>query len=271
MIFYCWGHRVIKEKSLLVCLIIFLMVPFTTSAEDEYIAGTISTNNLIRMTQSYSPAPETSAHYIYQKPDTNFLISKEQNTNYLDMISPRISLPPVVSNTMQIGSALVASFAIHELGHKVLGDYVGASGTDYNLFSKKDGKFFLGVSSIENIDDESMVAYSLAGEVAADLTFEQSLRDYRKSPSAYNTSMMILSGTDFVRYCIYAFYLSEGHYHYDPVSLSNESGISRDTIFAVALTKTLINAYRVYSGNDFVIPYFAVNKNTAMINFRFSF
>lgn len=199
------------------------------------------------------------------------LISKNRPMHYLDTMSPDISLPPFVDNTLQIGSALFVSFALHELGHIVLGDYVGARGTSYNLFSKQDGKFYLGVSSIEHIDDESMIAYSLAGEVAADITFEQALKDYRKAPGTYNTSMMILSGTDFVRYCVYAFYLSDGHHHYDPVSFANESGISRDTIFAVALTKTLINVYRAYSGNDFVIPYFAVNKNTAMLNFQFSF
>jgi hypothetical protein len=53
--------------------------------------------------------------------------------------------------------------------------------------------------------------------------------------------------------------------------MAKETGISKDTIFSVALAKTLINAYRVYSGKDYVIPYFAADKHSASLNFRIHF
>lgn len=176
------------------------------------------------------------------------------------------------SNLAQVGAALITNFVLHELGHKTLGDSVGATSSNIDFLKKHDGQFLLGISSVEQIDSESMLPYSLAGEVASDLTFEHALMNYRKKPTQFNRSLMIMSGTDFLRYCIYAFYIADDdNSAYDPVAISNASGISRDTIFAVALTKTMINAYRVYSGNDTVVPYFSVNKNTAMLKFKIAF
>ncbi len=188
-----------------------------------------------------------------------------------ELFGPDMDLPPVVHETVQIGKALLTNFAIHELGHKVMADYAEAKGTKFNLMTEQDGTFFLGQSTFDEIDDESRLSFSIAGEVAADMTFEHALQSYRKSPDLYNKSLLVFSGTDFLMYCVYAFYLTDGHAHYDPTAIAHETGLSKDKIISIALAKTLINAYRVYSGKDYVVPYFTADKNSATLNVSISF
>lgn len=171
----------------------------------------------------------------------------------------------------QVGMAFITNLALHELGHKVVGDYVGATGTSLNFLKKLDNKFFLGHSSYEQIDEKSILPFSMAGEVATDMVFEHALKAYRKSPNIYNKSLLFFSGTDFLWYSSYAFYLSKGHPHFDPISISKETGISRDMLFSVALAKTIVNAYRVYSGQDKIIPYFTIDKYSAFLNIGIPF
>ena len=185
--------------------------------------------------------------------------------------SLRLELPPIVNDTVKVGMAYITNFLFHELGHKVMADYANATETEFNLFNKQDSKFFLGQSTYKQIDSESKLPFNLAGEAAADLTFEHALQDYRKNPTPFNKSLLLFSGTDFLIYCFYAYYLSEGHPHYDPTAIASETGMSKDSIFSVALAKTLINAHRVYSGKDYIIPYFAVNRDTAMLNVKIDF
>jgi hypothetical protein len=111
----------------------------------------------------------------------------------------------------------------------------------------------------------------MGGEFFADLTFEHALRDYRSNPNSYNKTLLITSGADFVWYCLYAFYLSGGNSAYDPITISEETGLSHDTLFSIALAKTLINGYRVYSGNDTLVPYFRVDRYSTSLNFIIPF
>ncbi len=196
---------------------------------------------------------------------------KESLDNPFKSSSFNIELPPVVNETVRIGQAFITNFIVHELGHKVMADYANATGTKFNVLTSQDGKFFLGQSTFEEIDEESKLSFSMAGEAAADLTFEHALQDYRKNPTLYNKSLLFFSGTDFLLYCLYAYYLSDGHPHYDPVAISDETGISRDTIFSIAAAKTILNAYRIYSGKDHVIPYFTADRSSAALKFMINF
>lgn len=107
--------------------------------------------------------------------------------------------------------------------------------------------------------------------MASDLVFEHTLQNYRKKPTLYNKSLLFFSAMDFLWYSAYAFYLSEGHSGFDPIVVSNQTGISEDIIFSIALAKTMMNAYRVYSGQDKVIPYFTVDKHSAYVNIAIAF
>ena len=111
----------------------------------------------------------------------------------------------------------------------------------------------------------------MGGDFFADITFEHALKEYRKNPNTYNKSLLVSSGTDFVWYCFYAFYVAEENSAYDPITISRETGISRYMLFSVALAKTLINAYRVYSGEDTIVPYFKVDRYSASLNFMIPF
>jgi len=157
------------------------------------------------------------------------------------------------------------------MGHVVVADYVGASGTRFNFFKKQGDTFFLGTTTVEEIDDKSILPLSMGGGMASDLTFEHALQSYRKKPNVYNKSLLFFSGIDFLWYSAYAFYLSEGHSNYDPIAISEETGISKDALFYIAIAKTMLNAYRVYSGEDRVIPYFTVDKSSAILNISIAF
>ena len=179
--------------------------------------------------------------------------------------------PLGVADVIQMGAAFLTNLAVHEFGHEVVADYVGAEGSSLNFFQKSGGDFFLGTSSVENIDERSVLPYVMGGEFFADLTFEHALRDYRSNPNSYNKTLLITSGADFVWYCLYAFYLSGGNSAYDPITISEETGLSHDTLFSIALAKTLINGYRVYSGNDTLVPYFRVDRYSTSLNFIIPF
>lgn len=177
-----------------------------------------------------------------------------------------LNSPLYLKDVFYMGAAFLTNLVVHEFGHEVVARYVGAEGSKLNFFQKSGGDFFLGTSSVENIDERSILSYTMGGEFFADLAFEHALRDYRNSPNTYNKSLLVASGGDFLWYCIYAFYISGDNPSYDPITISKETGMSRDTLFSVALAKTLINAYRVYSGNDVIVPYFKVDRYSTSLN-----
>ena len=185
--------------------------------------------------------------------------------------SASVEIPSVVSDFTKIGLAFFTNLAVHETGHAAVASYVGANGIDLQFLTKHDDKFFLGLSHVEQIDENSRLPYSMGGEVAASYTFEYALQGYRRQPSTYNKALMFFSGTDFLWYSIYAFYLTDGDDAFDPTAITNITGLSKGTIFGVALTQSLINAYRVYSGNDNITPYFTLDKYSAVFNVRFIF
>lgn len=175
------------------------------------------------------------------------------------------------SGIAQIGMAFMTNLAIHETGHAVVANYVGADGIDLNFFTNKNGKFFLGLSNVDKIDERSRLPYSMGGEIAVNLTFEYALQEYRRGPTLYNKSLLFFSGTDFVWYSLYAFYLTNGHPHFDPVAVSEETGLSENLIFSVALAQTMLNTYRIYSSQDSIVPYISFDKYSTLFNLRFAF
>lgn len=177
----------------------------------------------------------------------------------------------VLSGIAQVGMAFMTNLAIHEGGHLAVADYVGAKGSSMNFFTSQNGQFFLGLSNVKEIDDRSRLPYSMGGEAATNLTFEYALYQYKKEATVYNKALLLFSGTDFLRYSLYAFYLTDGDSAFDPNAVADISGISKDIIFSTILAQTLLNSYRVYSGQDRFFPYIALDKFSATFNFRFNF
>lgn len=182
-----------------------------------------------------------------------------------------MDFPSNINEALLIGSAFMTNLMMHEFGHAIIAGQVGASGNEVGFFTQQDGQFFLGKSSVSHIEDKSRLPYVMGGEFFADLTFEQALKEYRKSPSVYNKSLLIFSGADFLFYCVYAFSTDSNNTSYDPVTIRNETGLSQSELISIALAKTILNAYRVHSGVDKVIPYFTVSNQSAALNFAIPF
>jgi hypothetical protein len=180
-------------------------------------------------------------------------------------------LPTSAGDVILSGAAFLTNLAVHEFGHAVVADYVGVSSNRMEFFNKEGDQFFLGTSYVEGIEEESALSYTMGGEFFADLTFEHALQSYRNRPNGYNKALLFYSGTDFLLYSFYAFYLTDGHESFDPNNVSRETGLSEDMLFSIILAKTALNAYRIFSGNDTVIPYFTVNKNYAALNIAIPF
>lgn len=252
-------------------LILVLLIAATSFSVSSYAAILTSDLQNSALSQSDTSILFSVSSSTVQSSFLEEKISLSGPTYKKELFGPGIELPPVINETVQMGKAFLTNFAVHELGHKVMADYAEAKGTKFNMMTEQDGTFFLGQSTFEEIDDESRLSFNIAGEVAADMTFEHALQSYRKNPGLYNKSLLVFSGTDFLMYCAYAFYMTDGHAHYDPTAIAHETGLSKDKIISIALAKTILNAYRVYSGNDYVVPYFTADKRSAMLNLRVSF
>jgi hypothetical protein len=105
-------------------------------------------------------------------------------------------------------------------------------------------------------------------EFAADLTFEYALDSYRRKQTLYNKSLMFFSGTDLLWYSLYAFYLFDGQEELDPIAVTKYNNVSQVAVLSMALAKTIINAYRIYSGEDKVVPHFLVDRDSVTLSFR---
>ena len=171
-----------------------------------------------------------------------------------------------------VGLAFLTNLGMHETGHYLIANQAGAEGNTLNFFTKDKNSFFLGLSTVTKIDNKAKPAYHLAGEVASSYTFELALRKYRESDTTYNRALMFFSMTDFLWYTTYAFYVSPyKNSKFDPIGISNTTGIDRGKIFLVALAHTSLNALRAYTGEDRVIPYYILDRNFIGFGVKVSF
>lgn len=172
-----------------------------------------------------------------------------------------------------VGLAFLTNLAIHETGHYVVANQAGAEGNNLSFFKKDKESFFLGLSTVTEIDDKAKPAYHLGGELASSYTFEFALRRYRAhDTSTYNNALMFFSMTDFLWYTTYAFYISPyQNEKFDPIGIADTTGIKRETIFLVSLTQASLNALRVYTNKDRIVPSFIVDKYFIGFNVKIPF
>ncbi len=162
---------------------------------------------------------------------------------------------------LQGGAAFLTHVVVHESGHHVIAEMVEGKDVKMAFFQKKDNNFFLGLASAREIKPESILPFRAAGVVASSHLYNVSLSSYRAAPSTYNKALLFLSGTDFLWYSVWSFYIQKSDDpSYDPVGISQETGFSRDAIVGAALLQTAINFYRASSGNDAVVPYMTLDE-----------
>lgn len=177
-----------------------------------------------------------------------------------------------LSDFFEAGSAYLTHIVAHETGHNAMANMAGGRDVQMNFFQQKNGSFFAGVTSVGEIDRESVLPFRAAGLVASNYTFDLALSSYRAQPSTYNKSLLFFSGTDFLWYSVWSFYIKGSRDPgYDPVGISQETGLSSEIIVSAALVQTALNAFRIYSGHDSYIPYISVENERMNIGVRVRF
>lgn len=172
-----------------------------------------------------------------------------------------------------VGLAFLTNLGIHETGHFVVANQVGAEGNNLSFFKRDRDSFFFGLSTVTSIDDKAKPGYHLGGELASSYTFEYSLRRYRAHDrSTYNSALMFFSMTDFLWYTTYAFYVSPyPNEKFDPIGIAETTGIKKEAIFLVSLTQASLNALRVYTNKDMIVPSIIVDKYFIGFNVKIPF
>jgi len=165
-------------------------------------------------------------------------------------------------DTAAIAAAFVTHLTLHEMGHQVVAEEAEADSPRMQFFVRKNGKFYPGLSTYENIPKESKLSYALAGERMAGSTFEYALDSYRREPTTYNKALMFFSCTDFLWYTLLANYVHDDNDTYDPNIVRQETGLNKEMLLSLVMVKSLMNAYRVYNKDARFIPSVVVYKSS---------
>ncbi|MBN1850523.1 MAG: hypothetical protein JW932_18285 [Deltaproteobacteria bacterium] len=193
-------------------------------------------------------------------------IMLSSNTN-----APAYETTAAIKDMASLGLAYSTHIFFHELGHQVVADDVGAEGHNMTFLTKKNGQFYFGLSTYQNIPAESKLAYAAGGDRMAGYTFEYALQSYRNHPTTFNKALMFFSGADFLIYTIIANYQNPGNDMYDPNLIRKETGCSKETLLGIIAAKTLANAYRVMNKDANFAPYIMVDRDSASFMMRFNF
>jgi len=168
-----------------------------------------------------------------------------------------------------IGAAYMTSLGFHEIGHDIVASETGGGSHKMNFFIRKNGNFFLGLSTYKDIPEESKLPYFIGGERMADITFEYALQSYRKEPTTFNKALIFFSYTDFLFYTLYANYISPGNDWHDPNLIREELGCSKEMLFSFVLGKALLNTYRIFNEDANFTPVITADRNSAVFMIRF--
>lgn len=182
----------------------------------------------------------------------------------LTLFFPAQSFAMGLGDVLQTGAAFMTHLAVHESGHYLVADMVQAEDVKMEFLKNQNGNFFLGSVSARAIEPESILPFRAAGVVASNHLFNMALVDYRMAPTTYNKAILFFSGSDFLWYSVWAFYIDGSNDpSYDPVGIAQETGFSSHAIVGAAFIQTAINFYRASTHNDTVIPYFTLDENRA--------
>jgi hypothetical protein len=174
-------------------------------------------------------------------------------------------------DVFSVGAAYTTHLFLHELGHQVVADEVEAKSHRIGFFTRKDGKFYPGISQYERIPTESKLPYALGGERMAGFTFEYALDSYRREPSSFNMALMFFSNFDFLAYSFLATYVSPDNPYYDPNLIRTEAHLSKTALVSMAAIKTLLNAYKIMDKKATFCPSILLDKDSAVFAICFEF
>ena len=184
---------------------------------------------------------------------------------------PSASSAEYSSDAAAIGAAFFTHIFLHEVGHQVMAEESGADSPQMHFMSRKNGKFYPGRSTVKSIQPKSRLSYAGAGEAMASRTFEYALYSYHQKPTTYNKALMFFSCTDFLWYTLLANYVHPENDTYDPNMIREETGIGKEALLGVVLTKSLLNAYRVYNEDAKFMPMVTIDTRSVGLMVRYEF
>jgi hypothetical protein len=173
------------------------------------------------------------------------------------------------SDLASIGSAYTMHIFLHEMGHQIVADDVGAEAHRMSFFTSQNGKFYPGVSLYKSIPEESKLPYAAGGERMAGYTFEYALQSYRQNPTTFNKALMFFSNVDFLAYTLLANYVYPDNDMYDPNIIREETGIGKEILLSFAAAKMLLNTYRIFDEDVPFVPVIEVDKHSVFFMLRF--
>jgi len=190
---------------------------------------------------------------------------REQPMRIMDKIRPVVVTPGLIvclfflppaecacafdlQDAAAIGAAYTTHLFMHEMGHQVVAEEVGADSPQMSFFTWKGGNFYPGLSTYKNIPDESKLPYAVGGERMTGFTFEYALQSYRRKPTTYNKALMFFSCTDFLAY-----------------------SLSKEVLLSLVVAKSFLNAYRVMNQDARVIPMIWIDQESAALLLRIPF
>ena len=187
------------------------------------------------------------------------------------MNTGRISYAFGFRDVASIGAAYMTHLSLHELGHHVVAQEVGADAPQISFFTRRNGSFYPGLSTYKNIPEESKLPYAVGGERMAGFTFNYALDSYRYNPTTYNRALLFFSCADFFVYTLLGNYVHPENDLYDPNLIREETGLSKGTLLSLVAVKTALNAYRIVNEDARLFPMIWVDDKSAafMIGFRF--
>ena len=175
------------------------------------------------------------------------------------------------SDLASIGSAYTTHIFLHEMGHQIVADDVGAESHRMNFFTSQNGKFYPGVSLYKSIPAESKLPYAAGGERMAGYTFEYALQSYHQNPTTFNKALMFFRNVDFLTYTLMANYIYPDNDMYDPNIIREETGIGKEILLSFAAAKMLLNTYRIFDEDVPFVPVIEVDKHSVFFMLRFDF
>jgi hypothetical protein len=175
------------------------------------------------------------------------------------------------NDAVAIGAAYMTHLGMHEVGHQVVAEDVGADTPRMKFFTRTNGKIYPGLSTYKNIPEKSKLPYAVGGERMAGYTFEYALASYHHQPTTYNKALIFFGCADFLLYTLLGNYVHPEDDMYDPNLIRAESGMSKEMLLALVAAKSMLNTYRVFNQDTKVFPVIAVTKEAAglMLGFRF--
>ncbi len=82
----------------------------------------------------------------------------------LFMPTPPGALAFDFKDVTSIGAVYTTHLFFHEMGHQVVAEEVGADSPQIGFLTRKNGRFYLGLSTYQDIPKESKLPYAVGGE-----------------------------------------------------------------------------------------------------------